>query len=41
VAEEALGHWDEARCAGYIRHPSMGGESKFRAQFREQIAARV
>ena len=41
VAEEALGRWDEVRCAGYIRHPSQGGESRFRAQFREQVASRL
>lgn len=41
VAEEALGRWDEALCAGYIRHPAQGGESRFRAQFREQVAARL
>ena len=41
VAEEALGRWNGARCAGYIRHPSMGGESRFRAQFREQVASRL
>ena len=41
VAEEALARWDEALCAGYIRHPAQGGESRFRAQFREQVAARL
>ena len=41
VAEEALGRWDEALCAGYIRHPAQGGESRFRAQFREQVATRL
>jgi hypothetical protein len=41
VAEEALGRWDEAKCSGYIRHPSMGGEARFRAQFREQVAAHL
>lgn len=41
VAEEALGRWGEARCAGYIRHPSMGGEARFRAQFREHVLAHL
>ena len=41
VAEDALGRWDETGCAGYIRHPSQGGEGKFRAGFREQVAARL
>ena len=41
VAEDALGRWDEALCAGYIRHPAQGGESRFRSQFREQVAARL
>lgn len=40
VAEEALGRWDEVRCAGYIRHPSQGGEPRFRAGFREHVVAR-
>src|SRR5205085_7714393 len=34
VAEEALRRWQGVPCAGYIRHPSQGGESRFRAQFR-------
>jgi hypothetical protein len=34
VAEDALRGWDEAACAGYIRHPAQGGETLFRAQFR-------
>ena len=41
VAEEALVRWGEVRCAGYIRHPSMGGEARFRAQFREQVLAHL
>lgn len=41
VAEEALGRWDEAKCSGYIRHPAQGGESRFRAQFREQVVTRL
>lgn len=41
VAEELLRDWDEARCAGYVRHPSMGGESKFRSQFQCQIVAHL
>jgi hypothetical protein len=41
VAEDALGGWDEAKCAGYVRHPSMGGESRFRAQFREHVVGHL
>lgn len=40
VAEDALRRWDNAACAGYIRHPAQGGESRFRSQFRLQAAAR-
>ena len=38
VAEEALRRWG-APCAGYIRHPSHGGEAQFRAQFRKDALA--
>ena len=41
VAEDALRRWEKARCAGYIRHPSHGGEGLFRAQFRDQVVART
>jgi hypothetical protein len=41
VAQDALARWDEAPCAGYIRHPAQGGESRFRAGFREQIVPRL
>jgi uracil-DNA glycosylase len=41
VAEAALGRWEEAECSGYIRHPSMGGEAKFRSQFRELVLPRL
>ena len=41
VAEDALGRWEEVPCAGYIRHPAQGGESRFRAGFREQVLARL
>ena len=41
VAEEALRRWEEAECAGYIRHPAQGGEAKFRSQFREQVLSRL
>ena len=41
VAEEALGRWHGVACTGYIRHPAQGGESRFRAQFREQVASRL
>ena len=41
VAENALARWDEARCAGYVRHPAQGGEALFRAGFRNDIAPRL
>ena len=41
VAEEALGRWEEFECAGYIRHPSQGGEARFREGFRALVAARL
>ena len=41
VAEDALGRWEEVPCAGYIRHPAQGGESRFRAGFRDQVVARL
>ena len=37
VAEVALGQWPGGQCAGYIRHPAHGGESLFRAGFREHV----
>jgi hypothetical protein len=41
VAENALARWDEARCAGYVRHPAQGGEALFRAGFRNEVSARL
>jgi len=41
VAENALSRWEEARCAGYVRHPAQGGEALFRAGFRDRIAPRL
>jgi hypothetical protein len=41
VAEEALARWGAIACAGYLRHPAQGGESLFRAQFRNQVAPRL
>jgi len=41
VAEDALRRWGNVPCAGYIRHPAQGGERKFRAQFRVNVAAHL
>ncbi|HYC35344.1 MAG TPA: uracil-DNA glycosylase [Usitatibacter sp.] len=41
VAEEALARWAEAPCAGYIRHPAQGGESRFREGFRSEVLAHL
>jgi hypothetical protein len=41
VAEAALATWEGFRCAGYLRHPSMGGESRFRAQFRQHVVSHL
>jgi hypothetical protein len=41
VAQAALGGWDEAACAGYIRHPAQGGETRFRSEFRAHAAAHL
>jgi hypothetical protein len=41
VAEEALLLWPEFQCAGYLRHPAQGGETLFRAHFRDQVASRL
>jgi len=41
VAEDALARWDEFECAGYIRHPSQGGEARFREGFRTLVAGRL
>ena len=41
VAEDALRRWERARCAGYLRHPSHGGEGLFRAQFRRDVVSHI
>jgi len=41
VAQEAIAAWPEVENAGYIRHPSMGGEARFREGFRTLVAARL
>lgn len=41
VAEDALRRWGRPACAGYIRHPSHGGEARFRAQFRGEVLAHL
>jgi len=41
VAEDALRRWEKTHCAGYIRHPSHGGEGLFRSQFRDLVVART
>jgi len=41
VAQNALGRWEGAKCAGYLRHPAQGGEALFRAQFRRDVVPRL
>lgn len=41
VAEDAMRRWERPRCAGYLRHPSHGGEALFRAQFRRDVLAHL
>ena len=41
VAQNALARWDEAKGAGYLRHPAQGGEALFRSQFRRDVVPRL
>ena len=41
VAQEAIAAWPEVENAGYIRHPSMGGEARFREGFRSLVVSRT
>ena len=41
VAQDAIAAWPEVENAGYIRHPSMGGEARFREGFRTLVASRL
>jgi hypothetical protein len=41
VAETGLLRWPQFRCAGYIRHPAQGGETKFREGFRQLVVPRL
>lgn len=41
VAEAGLARWPEFACAGYLRHPSMGGEAQFRDGFRRFVVPRL
>jgi hypothetical protein len=41
VAQDAIARWPEVENAGYIRHPSMGGEARFREGFRTLVASRL
>jgi len=40
VAQAAIASWPEVENAGYIRHPSMGGEARFREGFRSLVVPR-